>query len=247
MLIQQWNRTKDGSLVGDCQFCGKRVRCVYTPDARSHLPPITYVDERFPEGSESRTYHVRECVGCGGQFRVTGTAEAIPHSSDAGREVASWLKEQPRPGSSGYDYRELPVVTAERVSFAELTSADSVRKALRSLALEAIMRPESLAELRDLVTSLSELHPGVGPLTARILTALGDGAKEARAAPATPIEDAIHRLQTADHVMGALCELARMTPESLASLRDSLIPFGRLDLAALPAADLLRALRSKRG
>ena len=248
MVIQQWNRTKDASLVGDCQFCGQSVRCVYTPDARSHLPPMTYVDERFPKGAESRTYHVRECVGCGGQFRVTETAGAIPHSPDAGREISSWLKEQPRPQSRGYDYRELPLLTAELISFAKLTTADSVREAMRSLALEVIKRPESIAELRDLVTSLSQQHPGVGPLTAEVLTALGDGASEGRAAPAMPIEDAIRRLLTADRVKGALRELALMTPESLASLRYSLIALDLLDLPALPVANVLNALiRSKPG
>ena len=134
------------------------------------------------------------------------------------------------------------------ISFAERTSADSVKKAMRSLALEAIMRPEFVVELRDLLTRLSGRHPAVGPLTAKVLTALSDCAKKGRAAPATPIEDAIHRLIAADHVKGALRELARMTPESLASLRYSLIPLDRLDLPALPVANLLKALiRSKPG
>lgn len=124
---------------------------------------------------------------------------------------------------------------------------DSVKKAMRSLALEAIMRPESLVELRDLLTQLSQQHPGVGPRTAKLLTALSACAKEGRAAPPTPIEDAIHRLLTADPVKGALRELARMTPESLTSLRYSLIALDLLDLPALPVANLLKALRSKRG
>lgn len=124
---------------------------------------------------------------------------------------------------------------------------DSVKEAMRSLALEAIMRPESLVELRDLLTQLSQQHPGVGPLTAKLLTALSACAKEGRAAPPTLIEDAIHRLLTADPVKGALRELARMTPESLASLRYSLIALDLLDLPALPVANLLKALRSKPG
>ena len=248
MVIQQWNQTEDGSLVGECQFCGQRVTCIYTPDARSHFPAITYVDDRLPAGAESRTYVVRECVGCGGQFRVTGTAAAIPHSPDAGREISSWLKEQPRPQSPGYDYLELPLLTAESISLATLTTSDPVEEAMRSLALEAIMRPESLVELRDFLTQLSRLHQDVGPPTAKVLTVFSDCAKEGRAAPATRIEDAIHRLLTADHVKRALRELARSNPESLASLRYSLIPFDRPDLPALQVANLLKALiRSKPG
>ena len=247
-MIQQWYLTKDRSLVGECQYCGQRVRCVYTPDERSHLPPITHVDERFPKGAESRTYHVRECVGCGGQFRVTGTAGAIPHSPDAGLVISSWLNEQLRPQSSGYDYRELPLVTAELISLAKLTTADSVREAMRSLALEVIKHPESIAELRDLVTGLSQQHPDASPLTANVLTAFSDCASEGRTAPAVHIEDAVGRLLTADQATGALCELAVMTPESLAKLRHSLIALDLLDLPALPVANLLEALiRSKSG
>lgn len=121
-----------------------------------------------------------------------------------------------------------------------------IQKAMQSSALEAIKGPESLAELRDLLTRLSRQHPDVGPLTAKVLTALSDCANEGRVAPATPIEDAIRRLVTAKHVKGALRELGLMTSESLGSLRYSLIALDLPDLPTLPVANLLKALiRSK--
>ena len=113
---------------------------------------------------------------------------------------------------------------------------------MRSLALEAIRDPESFAELEEFITHPSQQHPDIAPLTARLLTAVTDCANDALAAPATPLEDAIRRPVTADHVKAALDKLRPMTPDSLASLRYSLIALDLSHLPALPVANLPRAL-----